>query len=91
MKRFFGMMPSSEVTLERTYKDNEGLRIRLQAGPHGWTVIYAVGGKINLDYTDIDALPEENLESAYQQALSHFSELTKVSEPKCYEVCKREC
>ena len=44
MKRFFGMMPSSEVTLERTYKDNEGLRIRLQAGPHGWTVIYADRG-----------------------------------------------
>ena len=88
MKRFFGMMPSSEVTLERTYKDNEGLRIRLQAGPHGWTVIYADGGT---EYKDIDALPEENLESAYQQALSHFSELTEVSEPKCYEVCEREC
>ena len=88
MKRFFGMMPSSEVTLERTYKDNEGLRIRLQAGPHGWTVIYADCGT---EYKDIDALPEENLESAYQQALSHFSELTEVSEPKCYAVCEREC
>lgn len=84
MKRFFGMMPSSEVTLERTYKDNEGLRIRLQAGPHGWTVIYADGGT---EYKDVDATPEENLEAGYQQALSHFSELTEVSEPKCYEVC----
>ena len=73
MKRFFGMMHSSEVTLERTYNDKEGLRIRLQAGPKGWSVIYADGGT---DYKDIDALPEENLESAYQQALSHFSELT---------------
>ena len=80
------MMPSSEVTLERTYKDNEGLRIRLQAGPHGWTVIYADGGT---EYKDVDATPEENLEAAYQQALSHFSELTDVTEsqPKCYEVC----
>ena len=88
MKRFFGMMPSSEVTLEKTYKDKEGLRIRLQAGPHGWTVIYADGGT---EYKDVDATPEENLESAYQQALSHFSELTEVTEPKCYTVCNREC
>ena len=88
MKRFFGMMPSSEVTLEKTYKDNGGLRIRLQAGPHGWTVIYADGGT---EYKDVDATPEENLEAAYQQAHSHFSELTEVIEPKCYEVCEREC
>ena len=88
MQRFFGRMLSSEVTLEKTYKDKYGLTLRLEAGPHGWTVIYADGGT---EYKDIDALPEENLESAYQQALSHFSELTEVSEPKCYEVCKREC
>ena len=61
MKRFFGMMPSSEVTLEKTYKDDGGLRIRLQAGPHGWTVIYADGGT---EYKDVDATPEENLEAA---------------------------
>lgn len=84
MQRFFGRMLSSEVTLEKTYKDKYGLTLRLEAGPHGWTVIYADGGT---EYKDIDALPEENLEAAYQQALSHFSELTEVSEPKCYEVC----
>lgn len=78
------MMPSSEVTLEKTYKDKYGLTLRLEAGPHGWTVIYADGGT---EYKDVDATPEENLEAAYQQALSHFSELTEVSEPKCYEVC----
>ena len=84
MQRFFGRMLSSEVTLEKTYKDKYGLTLRLEAGPHGWTVIYADGGT---EYKDVDATPEENLEAAYQQALSHFSELTEVSEPKCYEVC----
>ena len=84
MQRFFGRMLSSEVTLKKTYKDKYGLTLRLEAGPHGWTVIYADGGT---EYKDVDATPEENLEAAYQQALSHFSELTEVSEPKCYEVC----
>lgn len=84
MQRFFGRMLSSEVTLQKTYKDKYGLTLRLEAGPHGWTVIYADGGT---EYKDVDATPEENLEAAYQQALSHFSELTEVSEPKCYEVC----
>ena len=88
MKRFFGRMPSDEVTLKKTYKDKYGLTLRLEAGPHGWTVIYADGGT---EYKDVDATPEENLEAAYQQAHSHFSELTEVTEPKCYTVCKREC
>ena len=32
MKRMFGMMPSSEVELRESYKDNFGLTVRIEAG-----------------------------------------------------------
>lgn len=43
MVRLFGMMPSSEITISKRYLDQHGLKIRIDAGPHGWTVNWAAG------------------------------------------------
>lgn len=32
MRRFFGMMPSSEIEIEKCYKDKDGYKIIIQAG-----------------------------------------------------------
>ena len=41
MNRFFGMMPSSEIEVSKTFKDDFGLRISIDAGKNGWTIMYA--------------------------------------------------
>ena len=41
MKRFAGMMPSAEIKKEKHYKCKDGGTIIAQAGPNGWTVIWA--------------------------------------------------
>lgn len=61
MVRLFGMMPSKEVEKEKWYKDDLGLSIGIQAGPHGWTIMWADGGTT---YKDIDATTEENFNEA---------------------------
>ena len=65
MKRFFGMMPSSEVELQKSFEDSLGYRINLEAGPNGWTVMYEDG---STDYKDAVATSEANLD----EAVSHL-------------------
>ena len=79
MKRFFGMMPSVEIEKEVRYRDKNHLSITIQAGPHGWTVIYADGGT---NYKDIDASTEENFKEALSVAKENLGELTLIKEPK---------
>lgn len=43
MKRFFGLMPSEEISIEKSYKDDFGLSILIQAGPNGWTLALGDG------------------------------------------------
>lgn len=61
MMRFMGIMPSDEVEIEKIYRDETGARIRIQAGPKGYTIIYP---DHSTDYSDINATAEDNLNAA---------------------------
>lgn len=74
MNRFFGMMPTSEVEKEKRYKDSQGLTITIQAGPRGWTILYADSSS---EYRDVEASTEDNFNEALQTLKGHFSELTE--------------
>jgi len=82
MDRFFGMMPSNEIDVEKYYQDESGSRITIQAGLHGWTVIYADSSS---QYNDIDATTEANFELAYSVALNSLGVLREVNKNICYE------
>lgn len=75
MQRFFGLMPSSLVSIEKSYKDKYDLTIRIQAGEQGWTVIYADGGT---NYKDVVDMPENNFNAAYKVAVDALGDLTEV-------------
>jgi len=61
MERFYGLMPSEEVEQEKTLTDEYGLNILLQAGPHGWSIIWQ---DYSFDFEDIDGTTEENMQRA---------------------------
>lgn len=92
MDRIFGMMPWSwsEVEKEELFYDILGLQITIQAGPHGWTVIFADGGT---HYVDQDATTEENFNAAYNYAIECLGELSPLKEaPMDFEIeCADEC
>lgn len=75
MKRMFGMMPSSEISIEKRYKDDMGLRITIQAGVHGWSVIYADSSS---DYQDVDNTADENFKVAYNKATKCLGSLIEI-------------
>lgn len=75
MIRFMGLMPSNEITINRYFIDRNKLEIRIQAGPHGWTVIYADS---STSFEDIDATPEENFAKAYNEAKSTLGDLKEI-------------
>jgi hypothetical protein len=82
MKRFFGMMPSNEIVIEKRYEDTIGLRITIQAGLHGWTIIYADN---STDYKDIDDTAEANFKAAYDLAIERLRGLAEIKEEHCCE------
>lgn len=90
MDRIFGMMPQSEVEKEELYSDTLGLTITIQAGPHGWTVIFADGGT---HYVDQDATTEENFNAAYNNAVECLGELNPLNEMpmNLSDACAEEC
>lgn len=73
MKRFMGMMPSDEVTIEKSYKDEDGHNVMVQAGPNGWTILFADGGAM---CRDIEANSEDNFNEAYTEAERNVGTLT---------------
>lgn len=75
MRRFFGMMPSSEIDMERYYKDKEGHGIIIQAGVNGWTIIYSDSSS---EFKDITTSTEENFNAAYDLAVSRLGILTEI-------------
>lgn len=86
MKRFFGMMPSDEISIRKSYKDKHDLTIMIQAGEHGWTVIYADS---STNYKDVDDTPENNFKKAYDVAVEALGELTEVqNEGKVCNCCE---
>lgn len=82
MNRMFGMMPSAEIEIEKTYKDESGLKVRIQAGKNGWTIIWADGGTT---YKDEVHTAEENFNIALEQATKDVGELVEFEkEPRCW-------
>lgn len=75
MNRFFGMMPSSEIELEEHYIDKNGYTIIIQAGVHGWTIIYADSSS---DFKDINKSSDENFKDAYTKAATNFGILLEL-------------
>ena len=69
MKRFFGMMPSSEVEISKTFKDDCGFKDIIQAGKKGWTIIYA---DYSTEYKDVEDSAENNFKSALSVLKSRF-------------------
>lgn len=82
MKRFFGMMPSTEIEREERFADPIGLKITIQAGPNGYSILYADGGS---QYGDIEASTDENFKTAYDIAKSNLGELLPVDSEPCGE------
>ena len=75
MKRFFGMMPSTEIEMEKHYKDSNGYRITIQAGLHGWTIIYADASS---EFKDINNSTDKNFKDAYNLAVNKLGILTEI-------------
>ena len=82
MRRLFGMMPSAEIEIEKTYKDSNGLKVGIQAGKNGWTILWSDGGTT---YKDEVHTAEENFNIALDQAKKDVGELVEYDEPPCYE------
>ncbi len=72
MKRFFGMMPSDEIGKEKCFKDKDGYSITIQAGVHGWSIIYADNSS---EFTDTDDTVDNNFSAAYTRAVERLGEL----------------
>ena len=84
MNRFFGMMPRTEIEREERFVDPVGLKITIQAGPNGYSILYADGGS---QYGDIEASTDENFKTAYNIAKGNLGELLPDSSRPCYEEC----
>ena len=72
-----GMMPSSEIEVSKTFKDDLGLKIRVEAGKNGWTIIYADGSS---EYKDIKDMFDNNFQAALKALKSHFK-VTECDDP----------
>lgn len=83
MKRIFGMMPSSEVSIDKRYKDKYNYDIRIQAGPHGYTIIWPDGGTW---WKDVDDTDEKNFKTAYDAVVKEIGEIKEIGEPPAKEI-----
>lgn len=83
MKRFNGLMPSDEVSIYRTYMDEDGYRVSIQAGNKGWTVIYA---DYSTNWKDEELCAEVNFEHAYKVAVDNVGKLIAVNSPDSEDV-----
>lgn len=75
MKRFFGMMPNEEIGKEKGFKDKDGHVIIVQAGIHGWSIIYADNSS---EFMDVNDTIDNNFSIAYERAKNRLGELYDV-------------
>lgn len=75
MKRFMGMMPSDCIEIRKNFKDENGLKVHIDAGSEGWTVIYGDG---STEYADVEVSSEDNYKAAYESASKNLN-LTEIS------------
>ena len=86
MNRFFGMMPSNEVEIEKSYKDENDHDVRIQAGPNGWTIHWYDGGTT---WKDEVHSAEENFNIALKVAEDTVGTLAENTAPKSsYQVAE---
>ena len=91
MKRFFGMMPCDEITIEKRYRAHGimvDVYITIQAGPNGWTVIWPDKGT---NYDDKMDDPEENFKTAYELAKTKYPDMVEDDESAEECCCDEEC
>ncbi len=72
MKRFMGMMPSSEVKKEKRFDTGNGLIATVQAGENGWTILYADNSS---EYKDVVDTTENNFNKAMDVLKANFIEI----------------
>lgn len=77
MKRFAGMMPANEVERSEAFKDQNNQKVRIDAGPNGWTIIWA---DLSTTYADAPVGTEENFKAAYARAEAEVGKLTSLQE-----------
>ena len=78
MNRFFGMMPLDEITISKKYKDQNGLTVCIDAGPKGWSIIYADG---SIEFKNEELPDVQNLKNAYDNAVNCLGKLTDATPP----------
>lgn len=83
MKRFFGMMPCDEIEREERYLDKYNYKIIIQAGPNGWSILYADGSS---QYKDETKSTDDNFKEAYENATESLGELKKCTMDQSVEV-----
>ena len=78
MNRFFGMMPSSQVKMSKRFVDDLGLKITIDAGENGWTILYADSSS---EYADVIDTTLNNFNNAVKVMKGHFkfSELREIN------------
>ena len=79
VKRFFGVMSAEDIEKKVMLRDSSGLLINIEAGPKGWTIIYA---DCSTEYEDVDDTTEANYKKAYIRATTALGSLTVVHEAK---------
>lgn len=76
--RFFGMMPSDCIQKEKTYIFN-GVKLTIQAGENGWSILYGDGSH---EYEDVEDTTENNFTKAYLLACEDFFPLEDITVSK---------
>ena len=81
------MMPSNEIEIERILVDDYGLKITIQAGPNGWTILWADGAST---YKDEVHSAEENYNIALEEVKKHVTIVSEyeASKESAEEVCE---
>ena len=76
MKRFFGMMPSSEVKREECFKVGvTQSTVTIQAGENGWTILYADSSS---EYKDEVDTTDNNFNKAMELLNTRFSVVNQL-------------
>lgn len=75
MKRFYGMMPSDEIELSKFFLDKNENKLRIDAGPNGYTITWYDG---STNYCDITGSTEGNMDIAISFANKENGPITEI-------------
>lgn len=75
MKRYLGLMPNGCVEITKYFKDRSGFNIMIEAGPEGWTILWADYG---VDCCDKNDTSENNFKAAYDKAVESVGPLIEI-------------